>query len=423
MPYKVDDLHAGNSYFDNVYIGGSTSRGLRAVSGEYGTVQTTGGGAGNWEGYSIDGRYVFMSDGANYSGLYNDVDNEWHILCYRNQWVQLYYNNQVKLETNNGGVTVTGTVTATTFSGTATTADRTTGNGKIVVQNSNDGGNARGIWMWNSGDSNWGIYMASSGSGKSISGGNAVQGDGFTSHAIRFRVANNSNNGWIWENSSNLRKMSLRADDGFLSHSGNMYNSGSLETDGAFYYKEWIRNNGTSTSGLYWHNSSNPGYAWHIYPESQQDMTFRTGSSNGGIKGTVSDATARGYIHWTTGNEIGFLNSSRQWSLRMDNSKNCQIYGSLSATSGSFSGSLSIGVSGAPIAPLQVNSQMSVYLSARYYNSAGQTAYTSTTRAMSIYAQHHIACVELQVFSDRRIKKNIVDADDAECLEVLRLLK
>jgi len=42
---------------------------------------------------------------------------------------------------------------------------------------------------------------------------------------------------------------------------------------------------------------------------------------------------------------------------------------------------------------------------------------------MSIYAQHHIACVELQVFSDRRIKKNIVDADDAECLEVLRLLK
>jgi hypothetical protein len=101
----------------------------------------------------------------------------------------------------------------------------------------------------------------------------------------------------------------------------------------AIYYNEWIRNNGTSASGLYWHNSSNPGYAWHIYPESRSDMTFRTGSGNGGIKGTVSDATARGYIHWTTSNEIGFLNSGRAWSLRMDNSKNCQIYGNLTVDS------------------------------------------------------------------------------------------
>src|SRR6056300_597830 len=118
--YKLDvsgTLHAGNSYFDNVYIGGSTSRGLRAVSGNYGTVQTTGGGAGNWEGYSIDGRYVFMSENNNSCGIYNDLDNEWMVYCYRNTWVRLYYNGATKLETNNGGVTVTGTVTATTFSG------------------------------------------------------------------------------------------------------------------------------------------------------------------------------------------------------------------------------------------------------------------------------------------------------------------
>ena len=101
----------------------------------------------------------------------------------------------------------------------------------------------------------------------------------------------------------------------------------------AIYYNEWIRNNRTSASGLYWHNSSNPGYAWHIYPESRQDMTLRTGSSNGGIKGTVENTTARGYIHWTTSNEIGFLNSSREWSLRCDNSKNVQIYGSVTANS------------------------------------------------------------------------------------------
>src|SRR6056300_438839 len=113
--YKLDvsgTLQAGNSYFDNVYIGGSTSRGLRAVSGNYGTVQTTGGGAGNWEGYSIDGRYVFMSENNNSCGIYNDLDNEWMVYCYRNTWVRLYYNGATKLETNNGGVTVTGVMTA-----------------------------------------------------------------------------------------------------------------------------------------------------------------------------------------------------------------------------------------------------------------------------------------------------------------------
>jgi hypothetical protein len=120
--YKLDvngTLHAGNSYFDTVYIGGSTSRGLRSVSGNYGTVQTTGGGAGNWEGYSIDGRYVFMSKDNNTCGIYNDIDNEWMIYCYRNSYTKLYYNGAEKLETTNTGVTITGTVTATTgtFSG------------------------------------------------------------------------------------------------------------------------------------------------------------------------------------------------------------------------------------------------------------------------------------------------------------------
>ena len=114
--YKLDvggTLHAANSYFDNVYIGGSTSRGLRSVSGHYGTVQTTGGGAGGWEGYSIDGRYVFMSADNNRCGIYNDLDNEWMIYCYRNSYVKLYYNGGEKLETLGGGVKIHGSLTAT----------------------------------------------------------------------------------------------------------------------------------------------------------------------------------------------------------------------------------------------------------------------------------------------------------------------
>jgi hypothetical protein len=84
-------------------------RGLRTVTGDYGTVQTTGGGVNGWEGYSIDGRYVFMSADDNNVGIYNDVDNEWMIYCARNAWTKLYYDGAEKLSTTSTGVTVTGT--------------------------------------------------------------------------------------------------------------------------------------------------------------------------------------------------------------------------------------------------------------------------------------------------------------------------
>ncbi len=106
--------NTGHIYCGNtLYIGGSTSRGLRGVSGNYGTVQTTGGGAGNWEGYSIDGRYVFMSQDNNTCGIYNDLDNEWMIYCYRNNYVKLYYNGGERFATNNGGASVNGLLSTT----------------------------------------------------------------------------------------------------------------------------------------------------------------------------------------------------------------------------------------------------------------------------------------------------------------------
>jgi hypothetical protein len=87
------------------------------------------------------------------------------------------------------------------------------------------------------------------------------------------------------------------------------------------YYNQWLRSNASISKGLYWESAS-PGNGWHMYPASRADMRFRTGAGNGGIVGTISDETARGYIHWTTSNEIGFLNSGRSWSLRVDNSGN-----------------------------------------------------------------------------------------------------
>jgi hypothetical protein len=70
-PLKVD----GNiSVSGSLLMGG---RGLRKVTSELGTVQTVGGGVGGWDGYSIGGRYAFISSDNNQVGIYNDVDDKW----------------------------------------------------------------------------------------------------------------------------------------------------------------------------------------------------------------------------------------------------------------------------------------------------------------------------------------------------------
>ena len=73
-------LDATNS---RVYIGTATQY-ISRVTGTYGTFQCNGGGSGNYEGWSIDGRVVLMHDGGSVTGIYNDVDNEWLMRCDRN---------------------------------------------------------------------------------------------------------------------------------------------------------------------------------------------------------------------------------------------------------------------------------------------------------------------------------------------------
>ena len=91
--------------------------GQGGVDGDYGTVCTHGTGKNGWEGYSINGWWVFMSSDGSNSGIYNDVDNEWMTRWYRNGATELMHNGSVKLATTSGGVSVTGSVSATSFSG------------------------------------------------------------------------------------------------------------------------------------------------------------------------------------------------------------------------------------------------------------------------------------------------------------------
>ena len=165
------------------------------------------------------------------------------------------------------GINVTGTAaseTLTTVTGRGAITNSFVsllGGSRIVVQNSTDGGNNRGIFMWNTSDTNWGIYMSTAGASKSLSSGTASSSiDGQTSHHIRFRAGGGSDNGFIWENPSEQTLMSLKG------------NNGNLYTRGQIYA-------GNSTSNLVLHTGNYNSYA----------LPLSGGTMTGAILSTASN--------------------------------------------------------------------------------------------------------------------------------------
>jgi hypothetical protein len=73
--------------------------GIKNVTGEYGTVQTTGTTNG-FGGYSINGQYVLMSELGNTVGIYNDIDNEYMLRCIRNSYTELHVNGASRARTD-----------------------------------------------------------------------------------------------------------------------------------------------------------------------------------------------------------------------------------------------------------------------------------------------------------------------------------
>ena len=91
---------------------GDTGNGyFRPVSGSYGSIEIDGGGHNGYEGYSIGGESVFMSNGSR-MGLYDDLNNEWAIFYDKNGAVQLYHNGSSKLQTTSSGVNIDGSINA-----------------------------------------------------------------------------------------------------------------------------------------------------------------------------------------------------------------------------------------------------------------------------------------------------------------------
>ena len=97
-------------FFGDVYF--NQNFGLGAVSGSYGSVETKGTGAGSYEGYNINGQWVFMSNGAGSCGIYNDTNNEWMTQWIQNSSTDLYYNGSNKFQTTNDGAHVSGALYA-----------------------------------------------------------------------------------------------------------------------------------------------------------------------------------------------------------------------------------------------------------------------------------------------------------------------
>lgn len=82
--------------------------------GNYGTYNTqAGNGKGGWDGYSINGRVVFMHDNNTGFGIYDDVNNKWALHSTMGGSTNIRYNGNTKLATTNSGVDVTGILSTT----------------------------------------------------------------------------------------------------------------------------------------------------------------------------------------------------------------------------------------------------------------------------------------------------------------------
>ena len=83
------------------------------------------------------------------------------------------------------------------------------------------------------------------------------------------------------------------------------------------YYQanNWIDFGTSSGKGLYWGGGGASG--WHIYPLDASNMRFRTSGNTCALRLDTNGGTARGFVYVNNSNEIGFLNNSGNWQLRV----------------------------------------------------------------------------------------------------------
>lgn len=111
----VNALNANSATFAGAvtFSGGMSldgTRGIKPVTGDYGSVQTFGAGMSGMKGYSIDGSAAFVWNGTDKIGLYDDVNNKWILDHTQNGSTKIYHNGVAKITTTDTGVTIDGSL-------------------------------------------------------------------------------------------------------------------------------------------------------------------------------------------------------------------------------------------------------------------------------------------------------------------------
>eukprot|EP00877_Chromochloris_zofingiensis_P007277 jgi/Chrzof1/2802/UNPLg00716.t1 len=281
---------------------------------------------------------------------------------------------------------------------------------KLTVQNGQDGGPTRGIMMWTSGDTNWGIYMGTASSTNSLAGGVATGGTGFTSHAIRFRVYNGTTHGWIFENSSEGLAASISADGlaYFASKLGSGVNPNyplHVAGDGVVTGNFAVGLNSTNTSysldvvGTGRFSSSTclgdcgHGYYYAAFAHASAFNTSSYALLSASVGDTYLNCGNGKTLYFREGNNTKFYYSGSQLSL-----SNCWLW---------------VG------AYAQMNRGGYQYLapSGTGWNNGG------VNQNYSIMAEQRIQASEFNATSDRRQKTDISSVQPTRCGDILRQLQ
>ena len=208
-----------------IAVGNQTTRYLREPTGDYGSIQISGSGYGNWEGFSIDGRAVFMHDGGSATGIYNDVNNQWLFYGVHGGQTEMHHNGSNKINTRSNGADI---------------------NGELYLNN----------WLRIESDS--GIYWQAG----TYAGWHIYPG---ASNAMQFRSANTGSCELRLNNSANTIYGRLYADDasqGFLNEDGNWalrsYNNDGISPGWRFVEsanETWSGNVGNDEGKIEYHSN------------------------------------------------------------------------------------------------------------------------------------------------------------------------
>jgi len=314
--------------------------------GNYGTIRVVGavGTSGSWAGYAINDDWVFMSDGANTAGIFNDTDNEWSFLARRNAEVELYHNGLVAMETiGANGIRV----------GSTTSSD-------IYMQDTDHGErrihcNSNRLGFLNS-SSGWSFWSDDAGDIESVGGANFGNGtltaDGqndvflFATSATSATAQSGAfhNKLRILGGSSQTRDLQLWQENSGYAHIGSSWTGNALYIDSSFTWTTFenpIYVNTSNNEKIILRGSSDPyirfeegttDRAYIQWSSGQNALLFRnqetdnfdfmpdasTGAVNLRLRGSDNDTWGSVYADDNSNvGRIGFLDDDQSWAYRI----------------------------------------------------------------------------------------------------------